>query len=346
MNWPLAVPLGARRRSVTATALCLTPDLSFFPPAVRTAASILSQTDSAAFDLFIVCEERDVPREFAALDPALRARINLLVADFSRLHRGADAPGRFSRAVFRRLFLDRVLPERYERILSVDSDMLIARPGLGALAAIDLRGFPLAAAYDMIFMMDQRGDALSRRFQRYRRSLGLDVATPYFNAGLMAIDRRRWRDERFGERVIEALLDHPQRYPFLEQSALNSLIRGGFAPLSPRYNFMGEFLLLDVEKIIEPIVLHFVNAPKPWNFGRWRGEARFAEAYRSFFAASPWPLLGEAGGGQSWRVPRKTAGRSAFAERLLTFLDKVPFVDRPTSEPKWSAAASDRATNR
>jgi len=328
------------RLPVTTTALCLTPDLAFFPPAVRTAASILSQPDSHAFDLFIVCEERDVPPEFAALDPALRARIHLLVADFSQLHRGANAPGRFSRAVFRRLFLDRVLPEKYERVLSVDSDMLIVRPGLGALAAIDLRGFPLAAAFDMIFMMDQRGDALSRRFQRYRRSLGLDAATPYLNAGLMAIDRRRWREERFGERVIEALLDHPERYPFLEQSALNSLIRGGFAPLSPRYNFMGEFLLLDVEKIIEPIVLHFVNAPKPWNFELWRGEARFAEAYRSFFAASPWTSLGEAGGGQGWRVPRKTSGRRAFAERLLTFLDSIAFIDRPTAEPKWSGGVA------
>ena len=71
--------------------------------------------------------------------------------------------------------------------------MLIVRPGLSRLASFDLGGRPLAAAYDMIFLMDFKGDALARRFQTYRRSLGLDLETPYFNAGLMAIDRAVWR---------------------------------------------------------------------------------------------------------------------------------------------------------
>ena len=55
--------------------------------------------------------------------------------------------------MFRRLFLDCLLPAHVERIVSVDSDMLIARPGLSRLADFDLAGRPLAAAYDMIFLM-------------------------------------------------------------------------------------------------------------------------------------------------------------------------------------------------
>ena len=46
----------------------------------------------------------------------------------------------------------------------------------------------------------------------------------------------------------------------MEQDALNATLKGGFAPLSPRYNFMGDFFLLDLERRIDPIVLHFVNA--------------------------------------------------------------------------------------
>jgi len=42
------------------TALCLTPDLAFFRQAWFTAATILQHEDSSAFDLFIVCEERDI----------------------------------------------------------------------------------------------------------------------------------------------------------------------------------------------------------------------------------------------------------------------------------------------
>ncbi len=139
----------------------------------------------------------------------LRERITLLTLDFSRFDRHLSGKGRFSRAVFRRLFLDEVLPAPVERIVTVDSDMLIVRPGLKRLESFDLGGRPIAAAYDMIFLMDFKGDALARQFRRSRRALGLALDTPYFNAGLMAIDRAAWRAEKLTERVTKALRDEP-----------------------------------------------------------------------------------------------------------------------------------------
>lgn len=318
------------------TAVCLTPDLAFFRQAVFTASTILAQADSGAFDLFIVCEESDVAPGFERLDPALRARINLLCLNFAPFDRAAPGRGRLSRAVFRRLFLDRVLPGSYQRIVSVDSDMLIRRPGLGRLAELDLGGAPIAAAYDMIFLMDLKGDALAKRFQRDRRALGLAAATPYFNAGLMVIERAQWGALELGERAMAALREAPERYSFLEQSALNELIAGRFAPLSPRYNFMGDFFLLDLEARIDPIVLHFVNQPKPWELDRWRAEARFAQAYQSWFAASPWPdhLAKAPARGLRAARPRRSASRRAFADRLVAFLETCPFIDgwRPPND--------------
>ncbi len=309
------------------TALCLTPDLAFFRPAVRAAASLLAQADADAFDVFVVCEAGDVAPGFEALDSSLRGRIALSVVDFSRIDGGLAGRGRFSRAVFRRLFLDRVVPESYARIVSMDSDMLATRPGLARLGQIDLRGAPIAAAYDMIYLMDFSAGALARRFQAHRGALGLDLATPYFNAGLMVIDRAAWRAARLGERAIRALREAPERFPFMEQDALNAMLAGGFAPLSPRCNFMGDFFLLDLEATIAPIVLHFVNSPKPWEYQRWRGEARFAEAYRSWFAASPWPDWSSPAPAGRPHGPRRTASRRRFAERLTAFLAAQRFVD-------------------
>ena len=140
-------------------------------------------------------------------------------------------------------------PTSYERIVSIDSDMLIRRAGLGRLAEIDLGGAPIAAAYDMIFLMDFNGGALARQLpapspfawpQPRRRP----ISTP---ASWRSTARGGARLE-LGERAMAALRATPDRYPFLEQSALNELIAGGFAPLSPRYNFMGDFFLLDLEK--------------------------------------------------------------------------------------------------
>ncbi len=286
------------------TAYCFTPDRTFFPPAVRAIASLIGAEPDGAHEIFLVCEPADVTPGFDRLAPALRERIVLMTLDFSRFDKSLSAKGRFSRAVFRRLFLDDILPSQFERIVTVDSDMLIVRPGLTRLETLDLGGRPLAAAYDMIFLMDFKADALARQFQQSRRSLGLKLDTPYFNAGLMAIDRAAWRTERLTERVTRALRETPERFPFNEQDALNAILKGGFAPLSPRYNFMGDFFLLDLERRLEPLVLHFVNAPKPWDYSSWKGEARFAEAYRDWFAVSPWPESAKAPEKPPWRRTR------------------------------------------
>jgi lipopolysaccharide biosynthesis glycosyltransferase len=311
------------------TAYCFTPDRAFFAPAVRAIASLIEAEPDAEREIFLLCAPDDVLPGFDRLPAPFRERIKLMTLDFSRFDADLAERGRFSRAVFRRLFLDQILPAHFERIVSVDSDVLIVRPGLKRLESFDLGGRPFAAAYDMIFLMDFKGDALARRFQRSRRSLGLSLDTPYFNAGLMAIDRAAWRAAKVTERVTQALRNDPKRYPFMEQDALNATLRDNFAPLSPRFNFMGDFFLLDLERRLEPIVLHFVNAPKPWEFGSWRGEARFAKTYRDWFAASPWPDLARAPARPPWRRvrPPLTPLRRDFAKRLSAFLAQTRFID-------------------
>ena len=311
------------------TAYCFTPDRAFFAPAVRAIASMVEAEPDLEREILIICEPDDVLPGFDKLPARLRERVKLVTLDFSRFDAKLAGKGRFSRAVFRRLFLDEILPAQIERIVTVDSDMLIVRPGLERLESFDLGRRPLAAAYDMIFLMDFKGDALARQFQRSRRALGLAIDTPYFNAGLMTIDRTAWRAEKLTERVVKALRDEPERHPFMEQDALNAALKGNFAALSPRFNFMGDFFLLDLERRIEPIVLHFVNAPKPWELGLWRGEARFAEAYRSWFATSPWPDLAQSPAAPQWRRTRPplTPLRREFAKRLSTFLAEKRFID-------------------
>ena len=309
------------------TALCFTPDRRFFAPAVRTLASLVEAGDAEAFDVFIFCEESDVEPGFDDLDPALKSRIHLRTLDFAALDAGLAPKGRFSRAVFRRLFLDRLLPETYERFVSIDADMLITRPGLSRLASFDLGGHALAAACDMIFLMDCKGGPLAREFQGYRRALGLELTTPYFNAGLMTIDRARWRAAGFGKEAEARLRAAPQTYPFMEQDALNSLIRGEFAMLSPAYNFMGDFFLTGLEAEIAPIVLHFVNSPKPWDYALWRGETRFARAYHEWFARAPFPAWRPRAPLTPRRKPKATALRRRFADNLRSYFGTCRFLD-------------------
>ena len=221
------------------TAYCFTPDRAFFAPAVRAIASMIEAEPDVEREIFSICEPDDVAPGFDKLPAPLRERIELMTLDFSRFDAKLAGKGRFSRAVFRRLFLDDILPAHFERIVTVDSDMLIVRPGLKRLESFDLGDKPLAAAYDMIFLMDFKGDALARQFQRSRRALGLALDTPYFNAGLMTIDRAAWRAEKLTERVTKALRDEPERYPFMEQDALNAALKGNFCAALAALQFHG-----------------------------------------------------------------------------------------------------------
>src|SRR5271156_300921 len=120
------------------TAYCFTPDRAFFAPALRAIASLIEAEPDGSHEIILVCETGDVPPGFDNLARRLRDRIELLAIDFARFDESLKPSGRFSRAVFRRLFLDEILPARFERIVSVDSDMLIVRPGLKRLESVDL----------------------------------------------------------------------------------------------------------------------------------------------------------------------------------------------------------------
>jgi len=311
------------------TALCLCPDAAYFRPAIYTIASLVAAGDADAFDIFVVCESADVAAGFELLDERLARRIRLLRVEFAP-HLGAlTGQGRFPATVFRRLFLDALLPDNYERIVYLDSDMRIAREGLSRLTGLDLEGAPFAAALDMIYLMDFRGDALARRFQRHRLSLGLAPETPYFNSGLLVIDRQAWRARDVTRRVVETVADDPRRFLFPEQDALNHLFAREFAALSPRYNFMGDFFLLGLEAVWRPVVLHFVNQPKPWRYAEWRGEARFALDYQHWFSVSPWPEWGEpATLERARKTTRSSRARREFARSLQAFLETRKFQDR------------------
>ena len=312
------------------TAFCLTPDRAWFPAAICAAAHILAQPDAERLDIFIVCAPDDVDPGFGALPAELRGRIRVLTHDFAWLDSAAEG---VRGVVLRRLFLDPALPPEYERIVTLDADMLVVRPGLAHLAQIDLAGAPLAAATDMIFLKQFGGGALAQTFAAYRAGLGLAADTPYFNAGLMVIDRAVLSREALGERALEYLSVHRDRCAFAEQSALNALLAGRFAGLSPRYNFMGDFFLLDLMQEIDPVVLHFISRPKPWEGPGGFGGERFAALYRAWFDASPWPDFG-----RSSATPDTSSSgadipdRAAFRRRLLAYLARQKFADGPISD--------------
>lgn len=303
------------------TAICLTPDRRFFGPALCVASQIIDCGLPEEADLFLICEETDVWPRFEEIDEAVSDRLELVVTSFSDVTRTLPSNSNGEHAITRRLFLDRVLPARYDRIIPVDSDMMVVNEGLAPLITLDLKGAVLAAATDMISYMDFGGH-LAGEFQAYREDLGMARETPYFNNGLTVIDRAQWSKAQMGERTLEFIAANPELCLRFEQSALNALLQGDFTRLSPRFNFMGDFMRLDLEEEIRPNVYHFVNRPKPWQRG-WVGDPRYARAFRDWFAVSPWPDFPDVEAVDNHYVPVN----QDFRQRLLSFLKTQSFAD-------------------
>lgn len=297
--------------------ICFTPDRNFIPAAVFAAQKLLSEGLDRDITVAIVCTPVD--RDDGALrqtDP----RIKILTHPFAmegELSLSHLPLGRHvTAAAWRRLLLPHVLPDIFGRILYLDCDTLATRPGLGRLMKLDLGGLPFAAALDMIQLKDFEDGPLTAEFRAYRAGLGLGPDMPYFNSGVLLIDRRQWIASRISEQAIAFAREFPAQCRFHDQSALNAVTQGLWAALSPRFNFMGDFLLLDLMREIDPVLLHFVNDPKPWQHERWTGPAWMQALYDASCNAVPFvesqPL---------------SPTFQRFRERLLAFLATQQFVD-------------------
>ena len=167
-------------------------------------------------------------------------------------------------ATYFRLFLDRLIPEHVNRIIYLDSDILITGP-LDELWATDLDNYVVAAAIDAIVDTDQC----------VRKKIGLASTSHYFNAGVLLIDLNRWRNEKVGDRSLDFAVEHPELITWWDQCALNHVLNGRFKELAKDWNFQTHHLQwtkqgkctagtlrdLDSAKII-----HFTGDLKPWYY--------------------------------------------------------------------------------
>lgn len=291
--------------------ICFTPDRVYFNVAVTAASRLRSFGLPAHIAVAIVCSEGDI-------DPATPMPEGVMILRCEPMVCGEEAALPLGRhitpAAYRRLALPHILPDVFSRILYLDCDTLAVRPGIETILALDLGEKAFAAAVDMIFLKDLEEGPLTATFRAYRQRLGLALHEPYFNSGVLLIDRACWLQQELTQAAIAFATAHPALCAFHDQSALNAVARGKWAALSPRLNFMGDFLLLDLLRDIDPILLHFVNHPKPWQ-PEWRGPDWMRGLYTDAEAFLP------AG------ATELSQGFAPFRARLLAWLAMQDFID-------------------
>lgn len=142
-------------------------------------------------------------------------------------------------------------------VLYVDSDMLFVGRLIDELMMVDFGGELLAAGG-----VGPVRNSLERNFYS---KLGMSDDSPVFNAGLLLINAKRWRDELFRDKCITFGKTHFSSISSADQTILNGLLQGAFHQLPQRFNDTRRHHSDEMAKVSHSWTFHFAGSPKPWD---------------------------------------------------------------------------------
>ncbi len=197
-------------------------------------------------------------------------------------------------ASYYRLLLPEILPCVLDRIIYLDSDLIVTG-SLDDLWTLPLEGHLLAAASD-------------RNLDAQRKRLGLGSDSPYFNAGVMTFQLSEWRKLDVASRGLSFARNNPGKLDNCDQDVLNHLFEKQGLIIHQRWNAMSHLWGLDrqwlaaqgglsqeeQEAQADPAIIHFAGGgfAKPWHC---KCPHPWKERYRAILAQTPWagtPLEG------------------------------------------------------
>ena len=136
---------------------------------------------------------------------------------------------------YARLFVGEMLPGDIERLLYLDSDMLVCED-LSNLWNTELGDKMIGAIQDQV-----NGNA--------KTSIGLNLSDDYFNAGLLLFNLKKWRNEGMGEKCLNFIASYGGQVIHHDQGTLNGLLKDLWLRLPLKYNVMTIHYIMSQSKI-------------------------------------------------------------------------------------------------
>jgi lipopolysaccharide biosynthesis glycosyltransferase len=173
-----------------------------------------------------------------------------------------------------RILVPHILPEEIERAIYLDCDLIVLAD-LSRLydATREAKGLVQAAVdISMAFAGDEFG------IFDYRER-GIPADTRCFNAGVMVMNLKLWRERKVMEPMLEYAARNPDRIFYCDQGALNAFLWRDWTPIDPRWNQGPNVLFPEMWQragLIEewrrtkddPYIFHYGGPKKPWQPGR------------------------------------------------------------------------------
>lgn len=216
------------------------------------------------------------------------------------LAKGLKECGYLGLSAYYRLFIPELFVGKVDRLIYLDSDMVICS-SIHELAALPLDGCAIGAVPS--FSAEQN--------QSKALNLGHGKSSAYFNSGVLVIDPRRWQEEGVLGQCLNFARQHPERIQFADQDLLNYVLAGRYKVLPLSWNVTVELYgavdMADLEGFTleeleiarsNPHIVHFNGCFKPWHMNyRHPFKATYTRFRRRLQAMPyladdvPWPYL-------------------------------------------------------
>ena len=212
--------------------------------------NIMERMQKAAFDM--VAEYSNATLEFIDVKPYLDTIIDRLpIRDY------------YSKTTYFRLFIAEMFPQ-YDKAIYLDSDMVV-KGDISVLYNKELGNNLVGAAHEQAMIQT---DAYGLYVER---NIGIDRHN-FFNAGMLVINAKLWREEAVLEQFIDLLGLYTLRVT-QDEDYLNAICQDRVAWVGDEWNVeIYEKIHVSEE---DACIFHYIMWSKPWHFTGVRFEEYF-----------------------------------------------------------------------
>lgn len=212
-------------------------------------------------------------------------------------------------ACYYRLYLPALVPEKIEKLLYLDTDIVVIGDLL-ELYNTDLKGLPAAIV----------------NYPESKPKPELNVHQPgdYFNSGLMLMNLSEWKKQNISEKAIEFVQQNPGVCKLSDQDGLNAVLVGNYLKLPLKYNVTLSDIPYNLGKrkhkeyLKDKVIIHYTRGGhKPWKI---LGKNKFRYLYHYYLKQSP-------------RKNEKKYSDFSFQPKTLFYFLKIRMEERIVDYP-------------
>lgn len=246
--------------------IILATDDNYAVPCMVTIASILSNNSPQKYAIHVITEGLNETNSalFKKLQDSFSgSSIKLKKVDTDAI-KGAITSTRFPIANFFRLMIPDLFD--FDKALYLDCDIIVNR-NIDNIWDINIEG----KACGMVEDQACEDITLHNRIEKY---------TPYYNAGVLLMNLKVWREKKIASKLIQFMADNPEKCLYPDQDAINHVLCDSIVPMPYTLNFQErwyepqQYWLMhkskwnDIEEAKKkPQILHYTGPQKPWMEG-------------------------------------------------------------------------------